>query len=139
MEDDQNPLNNIFPNANVKPPLPIPAESSAAGDANPEKTPSTAPQVTESTKPPVSVAETEMRPYWIIKNDGGEAEGKLTLEAACTAAADGQIVEIRYNGLLPDSLSKPIRIKNKSLTIRAGKTTARCYCSPAWKPKRTGF
>jgi hypothetical protein len=61
-----------------------------------------------------------LRPYWIIKNDGSPAEAKLTLEAACTAAADGQIVEIRHNGVLPDVLNKPIRIKNKSLTIRAG-------------------
>ncbi|MCA9072758.1 MAG: hypothetical protein KDA84_27735, partial [Planctomycetaceae bacterium] len=78
-------------------------------------------ETTPPADPPIqATVESETRPYWVIRNDGSEAEGKLTLEAACTEAKDGQIVEIRYNGLLPETITKPIRIKNKSLTIVAG-------------------
>jgi serine/threonine-protein kinase len=114
--DNDDPPNGIASKTNDNTTLPM---ENVTGETKPE-TQSHATAVNEGPKPPVTVAETGLRPYWIIKNDGSEAEGKLTLEAACTAAADGQIVEIRYNGLLPDSLTKPIRIKNKSLTIRAG-------------------
>ncbi len=105
-------------NSNPGSRLPMPAKLPT--ESIPDQ-PTQAPEVEGPAKPPaVPMTEIEMRPYWIIHNDGSEDEGKLTLEAACTAAADGQIVEIRHNGPLPDSLTKPIRIKNKSLTIRAG-------------------
>lgn len=110
---------NIGGNADTETNTLTPMEDPLIVERTPETKNNSTP-IKEGPKPPVTVAETEQRPYWIIKNDGSEAEGKLTLEAACTQAADGQIVEIRHNGLLPDSLTKPIRIKNKSLTIRAG-------------------
>lgn len=69
-------------------------------------------------KPPTS-AETKIRPYWVIQNDGSDDESKFTLEAACKAAADsGQIVEIRHDGMLP--IDKPIDIQYEDLIIRAG-------------------
>lgn len=48
----------------------------------------------------------------------------LTLEAACSAAQDGQIIELRYNGRRAGPPEKPLRIKNKRITIRAGKDRA---------------
>ena len=96
-----------------------PIEPSVGPEELPEKTNTENPMPGEPVTPSLP-AETEIRPYWVIHNDGSDDESKLTLEAACTAAGDGQIVEIRHNGLLPESISKPIRIKNKSLTIRAG-------------------
>ena len=87
-------------------------------NSNPDPKPE---QVAAVSQPPMApMGELEIRPYVIINSDGSEGEPKLTLEAACTAAQDGQIVEIHHDGLLPDVLNKPIRIKNKSLTIRAG-------------------
>jgi serine/threonine-protein kinase len=117
-EGNDDPPGNIVSQENDNTARPMPMET-LIGETDPE-TQTTTSQETPTPKPPMTLTETGIRPYWIIKNDGSEAEGKFTLEAACTQAADGQIVEIRYNGLLPDALSKPIRIKNKSLIIRAG-------------------
>ncbi len=89
---------------------------------NSEPKPASPPdQVASGSAPTVDPMENvETRPYVIINSDSSQGETKRTLEAACTAAQDGQIVEIHHDGLLPDVLNKPIRIKNKSLTIRAG-------------------
>ena len=99
------------------PQSPIPVEIAGDAGTKPVK-PAESPEAPAT--PVIPITEAEMRPYWIIDNAGSEDVGKLTLEAACTAARDGQIIEIRHNGPLPDFLTKPIRIKNKSLTIRAG-------------------
>jgi serine/threonine-protein kinase len=51
----------------------------------------------------------------------GSGDDFVTLEAACSAAQDGQIVELRYNGRRAGPPERPFRLKNKRLTIRAGK------------------
>ena len=53
----------------------------------------------------------------VIKSDGPSEQSFPTLEAACAVAQDGNIIELRFNGLRTES---PIRIRNK-LTIRGGK------------------
>lgn len=43
-----------------------------------------------------------------------------SLEAACAAAADGSLIELRYNGRRRER-EKPLKIDHKSLTVRAAK------------------
>lgn len=106
----------IATNSTTQPPLATPVVPPIQIEAgSPKEEP-----VSPADPPMPAMVETELRPYWVIRNDGSQDEGKLTLEAACTAAVDGEIVEIRHNGLLPEAINKPIRIKNKNLTIRAG-------------------
>ncbi|WP_166820394.1 serine/threonine-protein kinase [Thalassoroseus pseudoceratinae] len=61
----------------------------------------------------------QLRPYTILRADGSSSETKPTLEAACAAANDGDIIEIRTSGTLPEQIRKPILIKGKKLAIRA--------------------
>jgi len=42
-----------------------------------------------------------------------------SLEAACAAAEDGNVIELRYDGQLSGLPEKPLRIQNKRITIRA--------------------
>jgi hypothetical protein len=56
-------------------------------------------------------------PIVVIKSDG-TPEPFPTLEAACAAAQDGNVIELRFNGLRSES---PVRIRSK-ITIRAGKS-----------------
>ena len=44
-----------------------------------------------------------------------------TLEAACRAAQDGDIIELSYNDRRPAGVEKPLRVTNKTITIRSGK------------------
>ncbi len=92
------------------------------GELPKENVPQPGEVVPQPTPPVVPMVETEIRPYWILHVDGSEEESKLTLEAACAAAGEGDTIEIRHNGRLPDAIKKPIRIKNKNLTIRGGET-----------------
>ena len=61
----------------------------------------------------------ESRPFWIISSERASPESKPTLEAACAAAKDGNIIELRYNGRRSAPPEKPVRIANKKLTVRA--------------------
>lgn len=53
----------------------------------------------------------------IIGNDGVAGSSFPTLEAACSAAVDGSIIVLRYNGVRRE---KPLRV-TKRITIRAGR------------------
>ena len=46
------------------------------------------------------------------------SEQFLTLAAACAAAGDGDVVELRFNG--PREENRPLKLSNLSVTIRAG-------------------
>ena len=61
----------------------------------------------------------QLRPYTILRADGLPSETKPTLEAACAAANDGDIIEVRTSGMVPERIRKPILIKGKRLAIRA--------------------
>ncbi len=129
MDEARDNPDSARPNASSTKTVEKTAQSQPATDSDTESPDSTLPpkseQVAEATKPPeVPMVEVELRPYVIINSDGSEGEQKRTLEAACTEAKDGQIVEIHHDGLLPDVLNKPIRIKNKDLIIRAGEKRA---------------
>lgn len=111
---------------NEKPPRVPNAESAPikTAAASPSDFPNAASISTESSasrepiatvKPP---AETNsLSPIVVIKSDG-TPQPFPTLEAACTAAQDGNVIELRYNGSRPES---PVRIRNR-ITIRAGKS-----------------
>jgi len=53
----------------------------------------------------------------IVGLDGTPKESFTTLEAACSAATDGSIIELRFNGRRRE---RPLHVKKK-ITIRAGK------------------
>ena len=74
----------------------------------------------KTTRSPVKTTPVEqLRPYTILHADGSPSETKPTLEAACAAANDGDIIEVRTSGTLPERIRKPILIKGKKLAIRA--------------------
>jgi hypothetical protein len=54
----------------------------------------------------------------IVGADGTPGASFPTLEAACSDAVDGNVIELRFNGLRRE---KPLRINNKKITIRAVK------------------
>jgi len=56
-------------------------------------------------------------PFFILGNDRSGDRAFPTLEAACAAAVDGSIIELRFNGLRQQN---PVRIRNK-VTIKAGR------------------
>lgn len=53
----------------------------------------------------------------LVVTPGADAPAFNTLRAACRAAQTGDIIELRYNGIL---VEKPLLLVNKRLTIRAG-------------------
>ena len=54
----------------------------------------------------------------IVDASGGRPNRFATLEAACRAAANNDVIELRFNG---PSRERPIALGNVKLTIRAGK------------------
>lgn len=79
------------------------------------------PAVTPTPLSPVTPAE-EARPTIVVIETGAGKTSTRTypsLEAACTDAKDGSIIELRYSGRW-GSAERPIRLTNKRLTIRAG-------------------
>ncbi len=79
------------------------------------------PAVTPTPLPPAIVTE-DIRPTIVVLDStGGKTASRSypSLEAACTDAKDGSIVELRYNGRW-NAVERPIRLTNKRLTIRAG-------------------
>ena len=87
------------------------------------RTPGTGTETTVANATPVTptvtaVPETSLQPaIALLKADGAAAQTFPTLEAACAEAKDGQIIELRFNGLRQES---PLRINSK-ITIRAGR------------------
>lgn len=55
--------------------------------------------------------------YSVTPRDGGESRRFNSLEAACEAAPDGGVVELRFNGLRRES---PIKVRRR-LTLRAAR------------------
>jgi len=60
----------------------------------------------------------EPAPFVVLKFEDGVDQGFRTLEAACAAARDGSVIELAFDGPLPEP-QEPIRIVNKRLTLRA--------------------
>ena len=60
-------------------------------------------------------------PTIVLYSPLGETEQSFaTLEAACAAAVDGSVIELRYSGRHPSGRSeKPLQITDKKVTIRA--------------------
>lgn len=61
------------------------------------------------------------QPSISIVSSDGEVTSYRTLEGACHKSKDGDIIEINYNGRIPVSAEKPLKVTNKDITIRAGK------------------
>jgi serine/threonine-protein kinase len=57
-------------------------------------------------------------PIVIVSTDGTEPKSFPTLEAACTAASDGDVIELRFNDR---RIEDPLRITKKKITIRGHK------------------
>ena len=76
------------------------------GDADPKVGPRPLPK---EKQPPVGP------PIVIVSTDDSEAKSFPTLEAACTAASDGSVIELRFNDR---RIEDPIRITKKKVTIR---------------------
>lgn len=55
---------------------------------------------------------------FVMAADGSAAKRLPTLEAACAAASDGSIIELRFNGRRAE---KPLRVSKKNVTIRAAR------------------
>jgi serine/threonine-protein kinase len=70
-----------------------------------------------STRPMPTVASTAESAIAILASEAGPERAFPTLEAACSAAADGNVVELRFNG---PRREEPLRITSK-ITIRAGR------------------
>ena len=79
------------------------------GDADPKVGPRPLPK---EKQPPVGP------PIVIVSTDDSEAKSFPTLEAACTAASDGQVIELRFNDR---RVEDPLRITKKKITIRGAK------------------
>lgn len=78
------------------------------GDADPKVKPRPLPK---EKQPPAGP------PIVIVSTDGGEPKSFPTLEAACTAASDGDVIELRFNDR---RIEDPLRITKKKITIRGG-------------------
>ncbi|CAK9016836.1 Serine/threonine-protein kinase PknB, partial [Durusdinium trenchii] len=70
---------------------------------------------TESPRPAAAVALT--RPFVVLQFEEGEEKAFPTLEAACTAAPDDAVIELRFDGRSAPPQS-PVRVVNKRLKIR---------------------
>lgn len=55
-------------------------------------------------------------PISIVSDEDRERKAFQTLEAACTEAEDGDVIELRFDGVRP--AKRPVTIKNKQITIR---------------------
>lgn len=98
------------------PPLPPAIETVA--DAPPAKTPETNGERTPYVKPTGRATE-DLSPIVVISVDGTQSKTYRTLEAACSAAEDGSVIELRYDGVRREV---PVRITNKkNLTIRGAR------------------
>ncbi|MBW3538776.1 MAG: serine/threonine protein kinase [Planctomycetes bacterium] len=71
-----------------------------------------------SPPPAVPMVNMDDRPFVVLSSEGDVP--RPTLEAACADARDGSTIELRYDGARPGRSELPLRITNKSLTIRAG-------------------
>ena len=59
----------------------------------------------------------------ILDESGGQSKSYPTLEAACAAAQNGQVVLLRFNGIRRDNnqapvVDRPLKVVNKSITLR---------------------
>lgn len=55
---------------------------------------------------------------FVLASDGSVAKRFPTLEAACAAVTDGNVIELKYNGRRSE---KPLRVSKKNVTIRAAR------------------
>jgi len=79
-----------------------------------------------------SAAPVPKRNHVLVVDPTGEGEGRFaTLSAACGAAGDGDVIELRYTGR---SEEEPIELANLELTIRAG---ADCKPVVGFRPSAT--
>jgi serine/threonine-protein kinase len=68
--------------------------------------------------PPATSAAPTSSGHVLVVSDEPGPDSYLSLHAACSAAKDGDIIELRYNGgRVPE---RPIEMSNVKLTIRAG-------------------
>jgi len=65
----------------------------------------------------LTVAEPSRSGLLIVSASPQGSDQFSTLEAACAAARDGDVIELRFNGPRAD---KPLKLANQHLTIRAG-------------------
>ena len=98
------------------PPLPQPKTQLETGD---KSEPGSKSEWDELVKAVVG-ADSPESPISIVSSKDYPDRAYPTLEAACTAAEDGAIIELRFNGTR-DTTEKPFHIKKKKLTIRAAK------------------
>lgn len=103
---------------------PVESESPIGGSplADGTRRPTTSPEkgtgssgTAESTRPSPTVALS--RPFVVLQFEDGEERAFPTLEAACTAAPDDAVIELRFDGRSAPPQS-PIRVVNKRLKIR---------------------
>lgn len=112
-----------FPNLMVsRPDTVVPFIPGATSPDKPRETILTTPTITTPlTGSPASPPATTVvppRPFWLIPADGSQPVSKPTLAAACAAAEDGSIIEIRQESPRPIRIPTSIRLRNKKLTIR---------------------
>jgi serine/threonine-protein kinase len=100
--------------------------TSNSGNTPPTVPQSTMPAVLANSPPTTAVTATlpgnasieVLRPgLLVVTNDPKGAQQFANLRAACAAAKNGDIIELRYNGPREE---RPIELKNRRLTIRAG-------------------
>ncbi|MEO1993931.1 MAG: hypothetical protein ABGZ17_01480, partial [Planctomycetaceae bacterium] len=85
------------------------APASSTGEA-PLAATSSSPRLEQAAPPPV----------FLYTTGSGEARTFNTLEAACSAAADGDVIELAYNGRRTNEhVEKPLQITEKNVVIRA--------------------
>ena len=79
-------------------------------------------RATPGTGDPTKVA-ARKRPISLLKPDGASDRSYPSLEAACAAAADGDVIVLRFNGVRRSGdkplTDKPVLVHNKRITIRA--------------------
>ncbi len=101
------PLKIPGPSEDSKPPVTVPNTVANGNTAPQSSDPATA--TTEADDP---------QPFGVIGIDGVLGKKYRTLEAACASAADGSVIELRFNGSRREN---PMRITQQSLTLRAAK------------------
>ncbi len=120
--DVQSPLRPVEPPASSRPTTENqPTDVVAMTPTKPDTItkPTTSEGAETGTSPTKVTPVEQLRPYTILRADGLPSETKPTLEAACAAANDGDIIEVRTGGMVPERIRKPILIKGKRLAIRA--------------------
>lgn len=119
------PLTTVIAPSETGPEIRIPLRADEFETSPPDQ------NATASSTPPIPPIPSNVEPREALSpNDvstnpvvlliAGTTEKYPTLEAACANARSGSIIELRYNGSLPNHSEKPISI-NRQLIIKAGK------------------